>query len=298
MASGKVPDHSDPLKNAYQGPENSDENSGLGGAVSGGSKAQVWFAQSAAAGRIRDRIDHSVNDPQSASDDDGKKVLASEIMQFAPMPLAHDVDDLMVEIDAFLKRGVPVESVYIDLLGESARTLGEYWSADECDFVDVTMGLWRLQEVMREVSSRFPVEHRERPYRPSALFSSVPGDQHSFGALMVEEIFARAGWDSEALIEPQRGEMLQLLAERSFDLVGLTVSNDCPSGQLANLVSAIRSVSRCGTVKIIVGGRAINTNPDLVDLVGADGTAADACSALVLAERIVVESNRVDLSQS
>ncbi|MBH5321974.1 cobalamin B12-binding domain-containing protein [Aurantiacibacter sediminis] len=219
-------------------------------------------------------------------------------MQFAPMPLAHDVDDLMVEIDAFLKRGVPVESVYIDLLGESARTLGEYWSADECDFVDVTMGLWRLQEVMREVSSRFPVEHRERPYRPSALFSSVPGDQHSFGALMVEEIFARAGWDSEALIEPQRGEMLQLLAERSFDLVGLTVSNDCPSGQLANLVSAIRSVSRCGTVKIIVGGRAINTNPDLVDLVGADGTAADACSALVLAERIVVESNRVDLSQS
>ncbi|WP_271078476.1 cobalamin B12-binding domain-containing protein [Aurantiacibacter sp. MUD61] len=297
MASGKIPDHSDPQNNASQGLEYSDEKSESGGALSGNSKVQDWLETRHEKVRVTGGTDRSSRSDQAACHNDAKKVLASEISQFAPMPLVHDVDDLMIEIDAFLKRGVPVESVYIDLLGESARTLGEYWSADECDFVDVTMGLWRLQEVMREVSSRFPVEHRERPYRPSALFSSVPGDQHSFGALMVEEIFARAGWDSEALIEPQRGDLLQLLAERSFDLVGLTVSIDCPSGHLCNLVSAIRSVSRCGTVKIIVGGQAINTNPDLVDLVGADGTATDACSALVLAERIVVESNRVDLSQ-
>lgn len=227
-----------------------------------------------------------------------RKVLPTEVEEFAKLPLSHEVDDLLREVDTFLKRGATVESVYIDLLAPSARELGKFWEADTCDFVDVTMALWRLQEVMREVAARFPVQPTATSQARSALFSPLPGDQHSFGALMIEEVFSRAGWDSEALIEPQRAQMLQLLAERSFDLVGLTVSNDCPSAELSSLVAAIRSVSRCRTIKVLIGGPAINANPGLCSLVGADGTAADARSALILADRIVLESKRIDLRQS
>lgn len=225
------------------------------------------------------------------------KILASDAEQFVHMPLTHEFDELLVEVEAFLQRGVSVESVYLELLAPSARALGEDWKNDTCDFVDVTMGLWRLQEVMRELAARYPAHSQTGRSGRSALFTPMPGDQHSFGALMVEEIFARAGWDSEALIEPQRAEMLHFLAERSFDLVGLTVGNDCPSATLSSLVTAIRSVSKCRTVKIIVGGPAINANPGLASLIGADGTATDARSALVLADRIVMESRRIDLPQ-
>ncbi len=237
-------------------------------------------------------VAHSVD-----SKDASPRIFATDAKEFAHKPLTHEFDDLLTEVEEFLQRGVSVESVYIDLLAPSARALGEGWKNDTCDFVDVTMGLWRLQEVMRELATRFPAHpHIARTIR-SALFTPIPGDQHSFGALMVEEFFARSGWDSEALIEPQRTELLQVVADRPFDLVGLTVSNDCPSATLCSLVAAIRSASKCRTVKIIVGGAAINANPGLVSLIGADGTAPDARSALILADRIVLESKRIDLPQ-
>lgn len=226
---------------------------------------------------------------------DGPHIVQSfETDAFAPLALGLEAEELMAQIECFLDRGVSAEAVFIELLAPAARKLGEYWEEDRCDFVDVTMGLWRLQEVMREVALRSPVHHSGHGPARSALFSPLPGEQHCFGTLMVEEVFARAGWDSEALIEPQRSEMLQIVSEREFELVGLTVSNDCPSGELASLVTAIRSVSRCRSVKIILGGRAMNANPQLAELAGADGTAQDANSALVLADGIVPVSKRLD----
>lgn len=222
------------------------------------------------------------------------KIYKAEADKFAELPLSLDVDELLLQVEAYIDRGVSIESVFTELLAPSARRMGQFWEDDTCDFVDVTMALWRLQEVMREIALRYPVYSDSAGDRRSALFAPMPGEQHCFGTLMVEEVFARAGWDTEALIEPQRSELLQSLAERTFDVVGLTVSNDCPSGDISSLIAAIRSVSKCRSIKVLIGGRVINANPGLVSLVGADGTAADARSALILADRIVAESKRID----
>jgi methanogenic corrinoid protein MtbC1 len=213
----------------------------------------------------------------------------AEAEAFAQLPLTLEADELLEEVDKFLARGVSVETVFIELLAPSARRLGQCWEEDSCDFVDVTMGLWRLQEVMREIVLRSPTVARTLAGPRTALFAPVPGEQHSFGALMVEEVFARAGWQSEVLFEPKQQELLRVIGERSFDLVGLTVSCDCPSAALAELIAAIRSVSRNSAVRVIIGGRTINADPGIASLVGADGTAPDARGALVLAERIVME---------
>ncbi|MBX7497094.1 cobalamin B12-binding protein [Qipengyuania sp. 6B39] len=220
----------------------------------------------------------------------GCAIDCQEAARFAVLPLRLEADELLAEVETFLERGVPVQTILVDLLAPSARRLGELWEDDACDFVEVTMGLWRLQEVMRVVALRSPPVTRAVETVPTALFAPMPGDQHSFGALMVEEIFARAGWQSEVLFEPKRQELLAILGERAFDLAGLTVTNDCPSGLIADLVSAIRSVSRNPAIRIIIGGRAINANPGLASQVGADGTASDACSALALAERMMADT--------
>lgn len=225
-------------------------------------------------------------------------ITPDEAAKFASLPLELDADELIEYVEGFLTRGVSVESVFIELLAPSARKLGQFWENDSCDFVDVTMGLWRLQEVLRETALRFPPPSLGAGRMRSALFSPMPGEQHSFGSLMVEEVFARGGWDSESLIEPQRAELLRFVSERSFDLVGLTISCDCPSGTIASLVTAIRSVSKCQTVKVLIGGRLIIAHPELVDQAGADGTAADACSALALADKIVSQQAELYVSQS
>lgn len=215
-------------------------------------------------------------------------ITQGEASAFAPLALQLEADELLERVEIFLARGVSVETVFVELLAASARRLGEFWEEDACDFVEVTMGLWRLQEVMREIALRSPSIVRSVVTMPTALFAPMPGDQHSFGALMVEEMFARAGWQSEVLFEPERRELLSIIGDRSFDLVGLTVSCDCSSGVLAELVKAIRSVSRNPAVRVIIGGRAINASRGLAEGVGADGTAPDAHSALALAERLTM----------
>jgi methanogenic corrinoid protein MtbC1 len=221
---------------------------------------------------------------------------AEEVQAFAPLPITLEADELLARVDAFLARGVTVESIFVDLLAPSARKIGQFWEDDVCDFVDVTMGLWRLQEVMREVAMRVPAVTQALCEPRTALFSPFPGEQHSFGALMVEEMFSRAGWESEALIEPQRQELLRVIGKRNFDLLGLTISKDCPSRALSDLINSARSVSKNPAIQIFIGGRVVNANPGLASEVGADGTAPDARSALALAERKVPGSRWFDLA--
>lgn len=225
-----------------------------------------------------------------------RSISPDEASRFAVLPLRLEAASLLEEVDAFIAKGASVETICLDLLAPAARKLGEMWDRDECDFLDVTMGLWRLQEVMREVAARSPVDYAGLALPYTALFSPMPGDYHNFGTLMIEEVFARGGWRSEALIKPERRELLDRVAGQPFDLIGLTLARDCPSGALGNLIKAVRNVSANPHIIVLVGGRMINENPELAMVVGADGTGADALAALELANTLVKTSATRDLN--
>lgn len=214
-------------------------------------------------------------------------IVPGDIDRFAPMTIEMEADVLLDEVDGFLARGVSIDSLLVDLLAPTARKLGEYWEEDRCDFVDVTMGLWRLQQVMRDVSGRrIPVVAGVAAKR-SALFSPMPGDQHNFGTMMIEEYFAQAGWSTDILLETKRTALLDCLAGKAFDIAGLTISNDCPSDTLSSLLVAMRSVSKNPNLRILIGGRVANGDPDLAARIGADGSAIDPQEALLRADKLV-----------
>jgi methanogenic corrinoid protein MtbC1 len=104
---------------------------------------------------------------------------------------------------------------------------------------------------------------------------------------MVHEVFVCAAWDSEVLVAPEMRQLIAKVANKAYDLVGLTVSCDVTTESLARTIKAIRSVSMCQDVSILVGGQAVNANPALAIEAGADGSAVDAPGALALANRLV-----------
>lgn len=69
-----------------------------------------------------------------------------DVDALAALALEVNADALLARVEAILARGTPVDSMMVDLLAPAARLLGTYWEEDRCDFVAVTMGLWRLQE--------------------------------------------------------------------------------------------------------------------------------------------------------
>jgi methanogenic corrinoid protein MtbC1 len=225
-----------------------------------------------------------------------RTISPDDASRFALLPLRLEAASLLQEVDAFIAEGASVETICLDLLAPAARKLGEMWDRDECDFLDVTMGLWRLQEVMREIAARSPSDHAGLITPRSALFTPMPGDHHNFGTLMIEEVFARGGWNSEALVKPERRELLDRLSQKPFDLVGLTLARDCPSAPLGNLIKAMRNVSANPHIIVLVGGRMINENPEIAMEVGADGTGADALAALELANALVKATAARDLN--
>lgn len=213
-------------------------------------------------------------------------ILRGEVEGFTSLVLTAEADVLLDYVDQICARGIGAEAVLVELLAPTARRLGEFWEQDYCDFIDVTMALWRLQEVVHELAARVPVADSGAPGR-RALFAPMPGDQHSFGAVVMDEIFTRDGRSTERLTEATTPELLARLATTPFDLVGLTVSCDCHIRPLPALITAMRNVSCNPRLCVMVGGRVFLDDPELAGQVGADGTAADARLAVALASRLV-----------
>jgi methanogenic corrinoid protein MtbC1 len=219
---------------------------------------------------------------------DAESIAARALDSEAHVLLAHMEEQLLL--------GVDVETLLIDGLAPAARKLGLWWEDDRCDFVDVTMGLWRLQEVVHDLSSRYPAvtaqgsdaAGRQRGDR-RAIFAAAPGEAHGFGALLVEELFRRAGWMTWGLQSVSRAELLAELADRWFDMVGLSVSTDAQLAALPELISAVRSASRNSDLYIMAGGWIFAQQPEAAIAAGADATAADARLAVKAADRWMAE---------
>jgi len=216
--------------------------------------------------------------------------------RFAAATLTEEVGPLMAQVEALMQAGVDVETVYLELLAPAARQLGAWWDQDACDFVDVTMGLWRLQEIVHALSALVPGTAVLPGAERRALFSPAPGEQHGLGALIVEEFFRRAGWQTWSAPALDESELVALVAGRSFDLVGLTVSVERHVAPLARTIAAVRRASHNPQVLIMVGGRVFTERPELADEIGADGTAADGQHAVQVADDLmIVQSLRMPL---
>lgn len=225
--------------------------------------------------------------PEPANATSAAVISQDNIDHFCKLAVGDDARAMLDYVDARLDAGSSVETIFVQLLAPAARRLGQYWEDDSGDFVDVTMGLWRIQEVLRELTARVPPTMRQGHGARRALFSPMPGEQHSLGTLMVAETFQRGGWDSDVLLEPAQSELIEKAAKEHFDLIGLTISCDCPTAAISSLVKTIKAVSPNPHIRVMIGGRVVNEQPELVEQCGADATAIDAPSAVALANRLV-----------
>ena len=146
------------------------------------------------------------------------------------------------------------------------------------------MGLWRLQQVVHELSARIPGKAPVSGRSRRALFSVFPGEQHSFGTIMVEECFRRKGWQTDCLTSTTDHQLIGTVRDHMFDVLGLTISFDSEIDEARDLISKLRASSRNPTLGILVGGRVLTKNPELALQMGADATALDAESAVARAE--------------
>ncbi|MFQ3595550.1 MAG: cobalamin-dependent protein [Sphingomonadaceae bacterium] len=212
---------------------------------------------------------------------------AADVENFAHAVLARDVTDLQSDLDRLLESGVGPQSVLLDLFVPTARMLGTFWDEDRCDFVDVTMGMWRLQELTHALADRLrPTRNGSGTVR-RALFGLVEGDQHVLAPLVVSEYFRSCGWDAVNLGGAGDEALVAAVASEPFDLVGLTISQDPQVERVPGLIEALRTNSCNPGLLVMVGGSLLTERPELALLLGADATASDARVAVQRAESLL-----------
>ena len=120
---------------------------------------------------------------------------SDDVQEFGSLILALDNTRAYAFIEQKRAEGQSLESVIMDLLAPAACYLGELWKADRCSFTEVTIGLSRLRQMLRDLTPEFESEASGWRHGRRALLLSTPGDQHTFGLFVVEAFFRREGWD-------------------------------------------------------------------------------------------------------
>jgi len=191
----------------------------------------------------------------------------------------------------FLKmreRGHSIDSLFVDFLAPTARHLGELWEQDRVDFIDVTLGVARLHELLEMFGLAEEIVGDDLRHR--AILIAPPGEKHLFGIEMVAKFFRAAGWTVTLEIEQSQERTLRAVADEWVGCVGLTLSSDLHIPALARTIDLIRRHSLNPGVGVIVGGPAFGRDPELVAQVGADAAANDAPTAVILAKKLLLRA--------
>jgi methanogenic corrinoid protein MtbC1 len=215
------------------------------------------------------------------------EVFTEQVRELARIVLLSDFSVAVSFVRAGSLAGVSLENLCTELLAPTARRLGDLWEQDLCHFADVTLGLWRLQQVLREFSEVLPSDTRRLERALSALLVPAPGEQHTFGLSMVMEFFLRAGWDVCGGPPSFAGELRDLVRANWFDIIGFSVSSDKAFEALASCIRELRAVSRNPVIGVLVGGTLFAHQPELAAIVGADFSVVDGHLAPKEAERFL-----------
>lgn len=224
-------------------------------------------------------------------------IATGDVQRFVAACLSHDEQRYPAIVTAFIDAGTSLERLCLELLAPAARAMGDMWEDDEVDFLEVTLGLGRMQRVVRDLGRRVAAETPISDDAGQALICGMPDEQHSLGIAMVAEFFVADGWG--VTVGPPLGaeDVLHEVGAHWYDVIGLSAGLTERIPKIAEVIRDIRHASLNANLAVMVGGRAFLERPELVSGVGADASAPDAAQGPMVA-RTLVQARRAALASS
>lgn len=184
-----------------------------------------------------------------------------------------------------ISKGVPRDTLLLDLFTNAARRLGVMWERDQCDFMEVTMGVSLLHKLLRTSQSSF--QRILTAHAPSVLLTTAGGDQHVFGLAVLADFYRRAGWRVIYRPDASRQDIIQTLSACDIELLGLSASSDVYSDDIEHDIAAFRKSARNQRLSVVVGGRLFDNSPEFAAGVGADAHISNAQQAPNMSRNLI-----------
>lgn len=160
-----------------------------------------------------------------------------------------------------------------------ARLLGTDWREDRAAFTEVTMGLARMQSILRQVGRDWASNAAATADSATVLMVLPEGEQHSFGMMVLTGQLRRLG--VSVRLEIGAGPMaLRAEVQRSeFDCAMISVACEEKLELCRRLVKALKEGSE-GRLWVAIGGAVLERPVDVRAATGADVVTNDPMIAL------------------
>ena len=120
----------------------------------------------------------------------------------------------------------------------------------------------------------------------------VPGDDHTFGLLILERMLSCAGWSCTVRTPARIEELPDIVSHHWYDVIGISTASLVLLPKINLAIQALRKASANDRVTVVLGGNLAKTETDLAGRVGADFAVLDGREAIVQLRNAVRRSAR------
>jgi len=185
--------------------------------------------------------------------------------------------------------GIPIGDIYLHVFQRCQREVGRLWQARQVGEAKEHFATAITRSLMDRLS---PTVVPEGGNGRRAVAASVGGERHDIGLRVVADFFEMEGYETIYLgADIPTPDLIQAIGDCGPDLLLISVTMIAHLTAAGSLIAAVRAREECRGVKVLVGGHPFDVVPDLWRRTGADGYAADAKQALVVAERLLAGSS-------
>jgi MerR family transcriptional regulator, light-induced transcriptional regulator len=195
--------------------------------------------------------------------------------------LASDVAGARAVLDDAIAAGVPVRTIYLEVLQPTLYEVGRRWSHAEISIAQEHLATAATQSAMARLAESLS-EGRRRVRPGTAVVACASDELHAVGGRMVADFLEADGWRVVFLGQLTPGtDLATLAAKQSAPLVAISAALPERVPQVAEVCVALRGLDPAPYV--LVGGQAFGGSAERALRTGADAYAEDAEAAAAAA---------------
>lgn len=219
--------------------------------------------------------------------DDATRVLQQRYLAALMAGDRREAIDVVVEDG--LWSGVPVPSLYLDVVQPALYEIGRLWEHGRITVAQEHLATTISRLAISQLHPHLPARRRNGT---SAIVACVEGERHDLGAQMVADLLETAGFDARFLgADVPISTLVATVRNRSPHVLALSANVAASLEVLRHAVTAVRAAVGSRVV-IAVGGQALAAAPHIASELDADIAGRSALDMVAAAERLLMTRGR------
>ena len=241
------------------------------------------------AGLIREYIDHALEQfpqlPESLpSFIDVRQPYSDLANEYLKKLLLFDRSAAINRVLHAVEKGLTVKDAFQYVITPAQQEIGRLWQLNQITVIQEHYCSISADLLLMRLARRYIGVPRE----VSALTLCAQNEEHCLGIKLLSELLESDGWKVHYVgAKTPTTDVMRHLKSNPTDLIAISVGTPMSLPRVKELIDAAKSLQPPLRPRILVGGAALNNQPDIVRTLGADGYAATLLDGLEEANKIV-----------